>query len=233
MADKAKVDRGKWKMESGRRLLFLLSTFHFLLCLPGCNIVAPAAYIIQGPPKTPAVVELEDKTTVVYVDDRRNVLPRSALRQIMAEKAGEVLMTKKIITTTISPRDAMAIARQESNSEPLSMAAIAQRVEADQIIYVEMDSFSLTPDGYTPRPQATCAVWVLDVANRRRILPAMNSLDRGYLLTIDLGATSMDGYSSEASLRKLEETLASFAGVKLAQMFFEHEELGQRLGRSQ
>ena len=47
----------------------------------GCNIVTPIVYAVSPPPKQPALYPLEDRPTVVYVDDRRNLLSYRSLRR--------------------------------------------------------------------------------------------------------------------------------------------------------
>ena len=59
-----------------------------LLALPlaSCNIVTPIAYAIEGPGQIDAEYTLPDKKTVVFVDDPRNILPRTALRTAIGDK---------------------------------------------------------------------------------------------------------------------------------------------------
>lgn len=199
----------------------------------GCNILTPIAYAVEGPPKMPAVVTIPDRPTLVYVDDRANVMGRTALRQIAADKASEVLMVNEIVERTISPRDAMAIVRQETHDKPMAMDEIGRKVGAEQLIFVEVSQFMLTPDGYTPRPQAACYVRVIDVAGRTRMFPPPDSMEPGYLLQVKLREVPGELLNSPSGRRKLEEDLAQEMGEQLAKMFFEHEqtELGSRLGK--
>src|SRR5262245_15515631 len=138
----------------------------------GCNIVTPAAFILSGPPTVDALYTLQDVPTVVYIDDRSNQVNPVSLRRVIGDTASEDLMVQKLVTTTISPQDAMNIAaRNDRNNQIMPIEEIGKAVGAKQVIYVEMVQFADTPDGYTPRPTAACRVRVIDIENRKRVFP--------------------------------------------------------------
>ena len=83
----------------------------------GCNIITPFVIMFAPEPTTDAVFELEDRKTVVFVDDRRNLVSPSALRGVIADRISQDLMIEDVVTTTISPRDAEAVARQSDSHE--------------------------------------------------------------------------------------------------------------------
>ena len=142
------------------------------LWLHGCNVVAPAVAVAAGPPKTAARHLLANVPTVVFVDDRMSRLDPASLRRAIADKVNQELMANEILTTTISPQDAMLIAsRSDRASEIMAIEDIGKAVGAQQVIYVEIAQFKNTPDGYTPRPFAMANVKVLDVAARHRVFP--------------------------------------------------------------
>jgi hypothetical protein len=206
-----------------------------LLAVAGCNIVAPVAYIVGGPPKIDAEYTLLDRPTVVFVDDRGNVIPSNAqaLRRALADRLSEELMVRKLVTTTIAPRDAMAIAAaRDKHGELMAMDTIGREVGADQIIYIEMLAFGLSPDGVTPRPTAICQVRVIDVEERSRLYPLDD--DSGQVArTVQASLPEFDpnAASSPASRLKIYQALAEVTGVDIAKLFYRHEkkELGSQL----
>ena len=196
----------------------------------GCNIAAPALYLIHGPPRTPAAFELPNKPTVVFVDDRRNVLPRYELRAVAGDETAQRLISAKIVDKTFSSRELMNMVRKQDTDKDLTaIDAIGRAAGADQIIYVKIVAWALTPDGYTPRPTAGAEVRVLDCVNRVKIFPVDEESGRYVEASLKLDNTEL--YSSTANRRKLEDALATQLGIDVAKLFFDHEtnELGSTL----
>jgi hypothetical protein len=71
---------GGWRGLRRRTLVAAASLSALISAIPACNMVAPALYAVDGPGKIPAEHELAEVRTVVFVDDRRNIFPRTALR---------------------------------------------------------------------------------------------------------------------------------------------------------
>lgn len=197
----------------------------------GCNIVTPAYAIVSGPAKRPAEFVLEDRPTLVFVDDRANVLSRRNLRREIADKMSQDLMVSEALTRTISPRDGMAVALEETHGDPMPIDAIGRAVGAEQVIYVEMQSFLLSPDGTSPMPTARCSVKVIDAANRVKLYPPVGSSDDSRSIDVAMQPVSTEMYKSSATRRQLEDMLAQTAGTELAKLFYEHvpRELGKNL----
>ncbi len=204
-----------------------------LLCtLSSCNYLVPAAYIVEGPPSIDAQYTLPDRKTVVFVDDRSNILSRTQLRAVIGDKVATDLMKKGLVTETIASRDAIAIARKdETVDKPIPISEIGQRVGADTIIYVQMKDFSLSDPGGVARPSATATVKVIDVTGRSRLYPAPSELT-GQPVSTDMREVSNDLYQSTSGRRQIEDSLAAEIGSEVAKLFYKHErvELGKNLG---
>lgn len=199
-----------------------------------CNMIAPLPYLIRGQPKTEPVYVLPDKPTVVFVDDRSNVIAgRVSLRRIIADTVSEDLMVEKVVTKTISPRDTITIAQQQDKAgKPLPMDELALKVGADQMIYVQMTSFQLSPDGITPRPRASCEVRIIDAAAHVKLFPTPGTFPETYPIEVDLGEIQQQQQAVTASMkRELEEKLAQALGQRIGQMFYAWtpDEIGTRL----
>ena len=91
-----------------------------LLVASGCNLVSAGSYILEGPGKIDAEYELRQVKTVVFVDDQKNVLPRTALRVIIGDDISARLLTEELVPSTISPR--AHASRREQNSRSKSSA---------------------------------------------------------------------------------------------------------------
>ena len=207
--------------------------------LPGCNVVAPALYAVDGAGKIDAEHELAAVRTVVFVDDRRNVFPRTALRTSIGEAIAKDLLARELVPSIVSPRDAIALARQkESGSRPLSIASIGRELDAQQVIYVQVDSFSLAGDGGTEgagfgvRPTASCRVKVIDCVANVRSYPVGDIGESGRLVTSRIREVDPEAFRTVASRRAVEDRLAARMAIDIAQLFYEHDrvDLGQNLG---
>jgi hypothetical protein len=199
----------------------------------GCNIVLPVAYIVEGPGTIDAQYTLPDRKTLVYIDDRANIVNPTTLRAIIAETTTQLLMEKAKITSTLNPRDAIAlVSRSDRNSELLSIQDIGEMAGAEQIVYVEMYAFAPSPDGYTPQPYASCQVRVIDITNRTRLFPdPANQETPSVQVTARTPAVNPEVFNSRASALKAYQVLAVMTGEEIAKLFYEHERinLGERL----
>jgi hypothetical protein len=190
----------------------------------GCNIVGPAAYIMSGPPTVDALYTLQDVPTVVYIDDRSNQVNPVSLRRVIGDTASEDLMVQKLVTTTISPQDAMNIAaRNDRNNQIMPIEEIGKAVGAKQVIYIEMLQFADTPDGYTPRPIAACRVRVIDVDNRKRVFPGPEMRESSHLLQVMTREVDPELYRTRAGRLQVFDALAHETGHEIAKVFYKHE----------
>jgi hypothetical protein len=205
------------------RLLFG-SAMMLLTCLGGCNIVGPASYIIAGTGDVDAEYVLPDVPTVVFVDDRANVVNPVSLRRVIADKVSQDLMTKKILTTTISPQDAMAVAKQQERANQImSIEDIGKAVGAKQVIYLQMIAFKDTPDGTTPRPVGACRVKVIDVDKRERTYPASGAREDARTVQVSGRPVDPDTYSTRTGRVSVFNELALTMGRDVGWLFYKHE----------
>ena len=198
----------------------------------GCNIVAPAVYFIEGPPKVEAQHILADVPTVVFIDDRSNVFNTFSLRRVIADKFSHRLMMEKVLSRTISPQDTINLARtMERNNQIMSIEEIGKAVGAEQVIYIEMLQFTDTPDGYTPRPMAACQVKVIDITNRKRVFPPEDSDEPARYVRAMTREVDPEMYRTRAGRLQTFEALAITTGEQVAKLFYKHDakELGGNL----
>ena len=199
--------------------------------LASCNIVAPASYLAMGQPKKDAEYQLEDRATVVFVDDRRNILSRTHVRRMIGERVTDDLLREDVISDAISANDAIRLARQESHDEPMALDDLGRELGAEQVIYVEIIDFRSMSDPYTPRPTATGRIRVIDVDNRKRLFPDPDSRDPGRVVQTQTREVSMEMYETASGIRELEEMLAEHLGTEIGRLFYKHtpREIGSQL----
>lgn len=190
--------------------------------LGGCNIVGPAYVLIHGPEKTPAVYKLDEKKpTVVLVDDRASVLPRRSLRTTIASRASQELLNEKAVETVIDAKAIQALLMRDSPDRPTPIATLGRQVQAQQVIYVTMDRFGLSPDGATYQPFADARVKVITTDDGgERVWPTQ---PEGYALRVVLPIQRDELPSGAGVLVKAQEALADRVGVELSRLFFKYE----------
>jgi len=206
-----------------KRIVFTILLLGVSGIVAGCNIVTPLAIILAPEPTTDAVYELQDRPTVVFVDDRRSLVSPSALRGLIADRVSQDLMTQEVVTTTINPRDAVAVARQNDDFDTfMPIAEIGKAVGAEQVIYIEMLDFREQVDQVTYRPHARCQLRVIDVVNRVRLYPTPDMPDDFHVLDVMMGNVAPEAYRSRATLNEVARSLAEETGSRIAKLFYKH-----------
>ena len=198
------------------------------LALGGCNIVGTAAFIIEGPPKVQAVAGLEDdRPTVIFVDDRASQIPRRSLRVTIGQEAEEILIRQGIVEqeNMIAATSTLRTALSEAPDEPMSIADIGLSVGAEVVVYITIDSWTMSQDGSSFSPVVNTRVKIIDAENRMRLWPAY---DGGYRLDVEPLTRAAELPKSRAEAAAAEADLARRVGVALAQMFFEHAKTSVR-----
>lgn len=199
----------------------------------GCNIVGPVAAAVAPPPTVAAEYTLQDRPTVVFIDDRENVVNPISFRRVIADKVSEDLMTKKILSRTIRPHDALAVASHyDRSNQVMPIDAIGRAVGAEQVLYIEMVAFVDHIDRNTPRGYASARVRVIDVENRKRLYPPEDADVPYRQIDVMTGEMKPEAYHTRATRMQVFDTLAKETGSTVAKLFYKHEqrELGGRLG---
>jgi len=198
-----------------------VAAFMWLIPTPGCNILGPAIYLIHGPEKVPKLYTLDPKRrTVVFIDDRRNQLPRRSLRQVMAEKAQNMLLDERCVEAMIDAKAALAVTARDKATEPMKITEIAKAVQADVIIYATIDQFVLSSDGQSFAPAMAMRVKVVDATNETRLWPEEKN---GHNLVLNIPMKQGFVPQNNSDVMKAENESAEVAGLALAQLFFDHE----------
>ena len=201
--------------------------------LAGCNIIVPVAYVLEGPGTIPAQYVLRETSTAVFIDDPDTVFPRTSLRSMVGVRITEDLISSGTIPSSmiVDSRDVLALARALETSESrVTIERIGREAGVEQIIYVSLDGFAMTLDGFTPRPTAVCSVKVLDLASGTRVFPVANPT--GLEVIGQIREVDPINFESFAKRRRVEDNLAMELGKNVGFLFYEHDrvDLGENLG---
>ena len=205
--------------------------------VPGCNIVTPVAYAIDGPGKIDAEYTLTNKKTVVFVDDPLNILPRTALRTAIGDAVSFDLMQREILTSTVATRDAISVSRNGAGANAdklLPIESIARALDASQVIYIRPTTFDIAgrSDNQGIRPTAIVRVKVLDIDAKERVYPANDRMPDGREVTATIRENDTNVLRTRAGRSQVEDALAQRIAREVGQLFYEHDrlDLGENLG---
>lgn len=219
-----------------RNSAVLLSTAIVMILVGGCNVLSAVSFVVHPEPEVEAMHTLRDVPTVVFIDDRSNRISPVRLRRIIAEEATTVLMEEDLISehNMISSRDAtMVSTRHDRSGKLLSMNAIGEATGASQLIYVFVEEFALTRDGYNPEPRCICRVRVLDIKEKKRSFPPPEDPSSYGYYRLDVEMKKVDPHQFQTiSMRNiLSEELAVETGDRIAKIFYTYmtPELGDRI----
>lgn len=190
----------------------------------GCNLVAGAYLLAHGPEKNPALFTLpRQASAVIAIDDRGSVIPQRSLRDTIGKTAEEEILQQNLVREMVAARLATAVMSRERYGQPMSIADIGKAVNADIVIYVTIDQFSLSKDGSTLSPIANGRVKIIDSHTGQRLGPPEGSGDEFYPLVVDLPAQGE--VNSVTSQQQRLQDLARVTGNYLARMFYDGEKL--------
>ena len=213
------------------RIILGIALACFFALLSSCNIASVVTYITTPDPEQKALFELSNVPTVVFVDDRRNIMHPTRLRRVIAEQITDELLAKKLLTIMISPRDAMRVSStNDKYNEPLPVDELGKAVGATVVIYIEMVSFGLTSDGQTANPRASCSIRVINTADRTRLFPTDQA---SFIIPASIQHVSPNRVTSSADARELAEELAVKLADSVTKVFYTHNtgRLGDHLER--
>ncbi|MEM9082977.1 MAG: hypothetical protein AAGB34_05210 [Planctomycetota bacterium] len=196
--------------------------FFSALFLGACNIVAPIAYLVEGPPKKPAVTELPpDRTAVIFIDDLRTVLPRRSLSDIIGRNAEETILRAKLLPSDylVTSRSARRVVEADSTSSMTSIVDVGRELGAEVVIYLDMQQFTISGNAATISPTAAARVKIYDAVENEQIWGGGS----GYLLSLEMQTQTTTGMISRDERYRIEEQLAQEFGIDIGRMFFEHE----------
>jgi hypothetical protein len=187
----------------------------------GCNIVGPAFLLVHGPEKIPQQYQLpEERPAVIFFDDRAGNVGRSTTRDRITTAAEKALLKNKALERLLDSRAAGAVVVNEPRGEMLSISEVGRTVNAEVVIYVAPELYTLSTDGQTFAPTARLRVKVIDATADARLWPEERE---GYMLEVTAVTKQGAPPTDNAGLREAEEKFADLVGLRLAELFYKHE----------
>lgn len=205
-------------------MLLLIALFSF----SGCEALGFMATAVAPPPKVDAKYDLPDKTTLIVVDDPRNLVTSPSTLRRIASATRNVLETEEIIVVGgFIGQDELAGYREELGDRynTTSLAALAIHLNAKQVIHAEVTGFQMELGGNVIRPAISLNVKVFDLDERRRTFPAadpetgIDTGEKSYPLQSQMPAEDLTGATAARSIAVRD--LADQTGRDIARLFFD------------
>jgi len=209
-----------------RRRIVTLANLLALLTLSGC-----AAAILFEERHIDAVYELDPTLrTLVIVEDNPTrgfgvpTVPNIIASRVMHElsqaepyRSGDKTRFEFVNLAQLNN----LMVREGNDYKKLTIFDIGRRLNAEQVIYVYVDSITNRGDGAMSRPTAHVQVKVIDIVNARRVFPDDSSETGYHPITIDM-QYQHDSQMSHAAVAGLTQKLANMIGTDVAWLFFRH-----------
>lgn len=213
------------------------------LALSGCSWLVGAVTIVKPPEKIKAKYELPDKPTLIVIDDPKGLVNSpSTLRRIASATRNVLEVEQVVVDGGFVGQDELAGYREELGDKysQTSLAALALRLDAKQVIHAEVTGFQVGLGGNVIRPAIALNVKVFDLDERARAFPVSDSPEGGvdlgataYSLQSQLPAQDLSGQSAARSIAVRD--LADQTGRDIARLFFDWRmpQVGSELGKPQ
>lgn len=176
------------------------------------------------PKKVEAVYEPpKDKRFLVLVEDKPSPVRYEPIKYELAERIGRKLVDRKVARETVS-QDRLHDLTNTRDYNLLSISEIGQKLDADLVLYVQIESFSLKDSPQSPLWQGRLAtsVWVVDAREPRRLWPKDQPTQGGGYRVGPVEFKHSENPSptyGEEIARNLAEEMAE----QIVRLFYKHE----------
>lgn len=196
----------------------------------GCEVPAYVAHVIAGPRPIPAVYQLPDRKTLVFVDDRARQLPAPDLSSLLAAKIQRDLRDHKAVTSFVEPDVLDDLRARHSDFAEWPIDRVGREVHVEQVIYVLVQDLSMIAEDIIVRPSITLRIKVVDVASGVRQFPEESAV--GYPLQHRMFYRDV-GDAPQSTRLVLVRRLMEETGPEVARLFYKHKkpDVGSNLPR--
>ncbi len=210
---------------------FTATCWLLLLCLTcaGCEAPGFIAYVLGGPPKTKKRFTLEQRSTLVIVDDPQNLLGDLNNPTVIGANVGFHLMENDVLLPEqIVSQDHLTVLATQMGKRFMAtpIDQIGKRLKADQVIHVQVRSVVLQNDNTNYQPTAEVEVKVIDSLTGERLFPIDENAipgmaSPGESLLIEMERQPLDETRRHA-IQMLMRSLAERIGLEVAGLFYDH-----------
>lgn len=190
--------------------------------LIGC--AQPLGFLAQAafPQKIKAVFPIEDRPTLIMVDDPQIKLGSLSVSAMIVDRLMTDLRNAKAVTQFIPPEDLSqyAVGQGERYSKT-PIVQVGRALGAQQVIYIKIEQVSIASEPGLLRPSSRVQVKLIDVPTGKRIFPPEDDEPAYAVIT-----QTRDRYQGDAGNRgdvsMMMRKLATLIGRDVSRVFYEH-----------
>ena len=226
LAVDARVAGGVWRARPRAmfvRCVALAGVFSAAAVAGGCGGVP---YLVQGliPQTVKARYLLEDRITLVMIDDPQLLLGDAEISTQLADRVMHDLQEKKVVQQFVPLAQLAALADELGDGYGrTAIDKIGSKLGAQQVIHVNIDSLTAAAAPGMWRPEATVTVKVIDAIQGKRLFPPPQpgAGPRGVSISVQTAPRySSDDAKGERMM--MMRRLAPLIGRDVAYLFYKH-----------
>jgi hypothetical protein len=201
-----------------------------MVCAGGCT-QSLAWFVAQfaPPKKVQALYEPpKDQKVLVLVEDKPAPVSFEPIKYELAERIGRKLVDRKIARETVS-QDRLLDLTNTRDYHLLSISEVGQKLGADLVLYVQVESFSLKDSPQSPLWQGRFAtsVWVVDAKKPQRLWPK-DTPTQGSGYRVGPVEFKHSENPSPSHGEEIARGLAEEMSEQIVRLFYDHEEARDR-----
>lgn len=199
--------------------------FMMVATTSGCHDMAVLWANMQGGDTVDAEYTLAKGPLLVLVDDRRGLVSEPRAIRELHETIADNFIRFDVNSRVIPYREVQRFQQNEPKYDKMSVREIGEKLGADQVIYVDVEKFTLFSEPGAPLFKGQFAVRVKVLTTERkaevRLWPQQG---KGKLVTAETPPTPTDG---DKSASDIAAELGIKGGQQVAGLFYEHKEFDQ------
>ncbi len=192
------------------------------LSATGCGpLIGVTLDVFRKPRKVQAVYQPpEGKKILVFVDDLQNPVSYEPIKAELTERLNEQLIENNVAERVVPYERLLTLMAATPEFHALSIGQIGNKLGADIVLYVHVDTFSLKDNEVTPlwHGQLATTIRMVDVT-RGRLWPE----DRPAGFTVKPVETPTEYSPSQTYEIDLATSLARQMATRVARLFYDHE----------
>lgn len=189
--------------------------------LSGCPVAAWIATVFTPPKKIPPQYDLpQDKVVLVLVDDPQYLVGYAPVKFELTRYINELLEAHRLVRKTIPQKDLLRLIASEPDFNRLPTTQVGKKLQADLVIVVEVDEFSLKDAPLSPVYHGKFKTSVRVVSTKKgKLWPTDRK--RGFPATIVETERQEGDGSSQYEINLAKQMAQKMAG-NIVNLFFEH-----------
>lgn len=179
------------------------------------------AYVFSGPTKVDPVYSFpEGRKVLVFVDDMTKPVSYVTIKSELTERLNKKLVDNDVAAECVPYEQLLNLMSATPNFNTLSIGEIGAKLQADLVLYVNIDEFTLKEEEGIPlwRGRLKTTLRVIDT-KEGRLWP----MDQAWGYPVEAVETPLSSDSSPAYGTIVTKALARKASGEIAKLFYQHK----------